>query len=59
MVLLKLMLGAWLVLHISLLVMNSFSKTEFVIFISLIFSLLPKDLTIQKELKYRNAHLSH
>ena len=39
------MLGAWPVLHISLLVMNRLNKTEFAIFISLMWSLLPKALT--------------
>ena len=35
------------VLHISLLVMNKLNKTEFAIFVSLMSSLLPKDLTNQ------------
>ena len=37
--------GAWPVLHTSLLVMNRLNKTEFAICISLMWSLLPKDLT--------------
>ena len=39
--------GACPVLHIPLLVMNSLNKTEFAISISLMLSLLPKDLINQ------------
>ena len=35
-------LGAWSVLHASLLIMNNLNKTEFTIFISLMWSLLSK-----------------
>ena len=35
------------VFHISILVMNRLNTTESAIFISLVYSLLPKDLTIQ------------
>ena len=46
-VLLKPVLGVWPVLHISLPVMNRLNTTESAIFISFVYSLLPKDLTIQ------------
>ena len=46
-VLLKPVLGAWPVLHVSLLVMNRLDTTEFATFIILMFFFLPKDLTIQ------------
>ena len=39
--------GTWPVLHISVLVINRLNTTESAIFISLMYSLLPKDLTIQ------------
>ena len=43
---------AWSVLYILLVVMNRLSKTEYVVFISLVYSLLPKDLTVQNLLTY-------
>ena len=46
-VLLKLVLGAWPVLHILVLVMNRLNTTESAIFIYSVCSLLSKDLTIQ------------
>ena len=39
--------GTWLVLHIPLLVMNRLKYTESAVFISLAYSLFPKDQTIQ------------
>ena len=41
--------GAWPVLHTSLLVMNRLNKREFAIFISLMWSLLSRDLTNQDD----------
>ena len=38
---------AWPVLHISVLVKNRLNTTEFAIFISLVHSVLPNDLTIK------------
>ena len=45
-VLLKPVSGAWSVLHISVLVINRLSTTEYTIFIYLVHSLLSKNLTI-------------
>ena len=39
--------GALPVLHMSVLIMNRLSTTETALFICLVYSLLPKDLTIQ------------
>ena len=49
---LKSVLGAWPMLHAALLVMNRLYKTEVAIFISLMWSLLPKDLINQNFLMY-------
>ena len=46
-VLLKPVLGAWPMLHIPLIVMNSLNLTESAFFITWVYSLLPKNLTIQ------------
>ena len=45
------MLGAWAVLLTSLLAMHKLNKTKFTIFLSLVLSLLSKDLTCQNLFK--------
>ena len=51
-------LGAWPVLHTSLLVMGRLNKTEFAIFISLMKSLIPRDLTNQNLFIFKESNIS-